>query len=231
MNGSLPYTPVGDNPTGIAVSQRGGFVYVVDQESPGGSAAFGVLLAFSQNSDGSLTSIPGPVSGGFKAGTAPAALAIDPGGHFIYVTDQTTNVLLGYLITGGGTPQPMNASPFATGSFPLGVTVDPRGEYVYVANFGSNTVGAYAINSATGALSSVSGNNSVATGPTCVAIEPALGIYLFTSNNTDNSVSAEKINPNTGALSAVQGTQFPAAALPTCAVAVANGEHATQIVD
>jgi 6-phosphogluconolactonase (cycloisomerase 2 family) len=64
-----------------------------------------------------------------------------------------------------------------------------------------------------------------------VTIEPALGVYLYTSNYSGNTVSAAKLSPNTGALSAVQNTPFDTAALPTCAVAVGNGAHATQIVE
>jgi DNA-binding beta-propeller fold protein YncE len=235
----LPYVPVGDNPVGVFVAPKGGFVYVIDQEKPS-TGAFGVLLAFAQNATtGVLTAVPGPVSGGFAAGTTPAAVAVDPGGHFIYVTDQTTNQLYGYTISPGGgsltagTPVAMNSSPFSTGSFPQGLTVDPRGEYVYVANYGSSTLSAFAIKQSTGALSGISsGNgNSVGTGPTCVAIEPALGTYLYTSNQLDSTVSAEKLTPETGALTAVQNTPFNTAALPSCLTAVANGAHATQFVD
>jgi YVTN family beta-propeller protein len=126
----------------------------------------------------------------------------------------------------------MVSSPFTTGSFPEGVTVDPRGEYVYVANYNSDTVSSFAINVSTGALSSVAGSagTTTATGPTCVAIDPALGIYAYTSNNVDGSVSGLQLNPHTGALTDVQGTKFTSGALPTCAVAVGNGAHATQIV-
>ncbi len=122
-------------------------------------------------------------------------------------------------------------SPFTTALYPVAVTIDPRGTFVYVANFSSSTVSSYVINKATGALSGAAGGISVATGPTCVTIDPALGVYLYTSNNTDNSVSAEKLDPHTGALAQVQGTQFSSQAQPTCAVAVANGAHATQIVE
>ena len=233
MNGTLPYFPVGDNPVGVVVSPKGGYVYVIDQEKPASGTPFGVLLAFSQNTTtGALTAIPGTVSGGFAAGTTPAGIAEDPGGHFIYVTDETTNQLYGYL-TNNGTPVPMNASPFTTGSFPIGVTVDPRGEFVYVANYNSATVSAFAINSGSGALSGVTGStgSTVGTEPTCVTIEPALGVYLYTSNYADNTASGEKLSANTGALSAVLDTPFPTSALPTCAVAVANGAHSTQIVE
>lgn len=225
----LPYFPVGNNPVGIATSVKNN-VYVIDQEKPSGSAPYGVLLAFSENtSTGALTPITGSVSNGFAAGTSPSAIAADPLGVFVYVTDSTTNQLYAYNVVNGGGVQANIASPYSTGLFPTSVKVDPRGTFVYVTNFTSSTVGTYVINTATGALSS-SGQTSVATGPTCVTIEPALGIYLYTSNNTDNSVSAEQLDPHTGALKSVQGTQFSSQGLPTCATTIANGAHATQIV-
>ena len=241
-NGSLPYFPVGDNPAGIIVSANvpavagqttpQNYVYVIDQEkATGTTAAQGVLLAFAANA-GVLTPIAGSVDGGVAAGTTPAAIAEDPDGRFLYVTDETTNQLYGYSVQSGGLPIAMSQSPFATGSFPLGVTVDPRGEYVYVANFNSDTVSPFAINQANGSLSAIvgTGGSAVNAGPTCVTVEPALGIYLYTSNNTDNSVSALQLNANTGALSQVQNTPYPTGVLPTCAVSVANGAHASEIV-
>jgi 6-phosphogluconolactonase (cycloisomerase 2 family) len=245
MNGTLPYFPTGDNPVGIVVDPKNdAYVYVIDQEKPANASPFGVLLTFARDkTTGALTQVvptgSNTVAGGLKAGTQPAAIAEDPGSNFLYVTDSITDQLYGYLASAGvatptGTPPlVMNSSPFTTGSFPEGVTVDPRGEYVYVANFNSETVSGFAINVATGALSSVAGSsaNAVATGPTCVAIDPALGIYLYTSNNVDGSVNGLQLNPHTGALTNVQGSKFPSGTLPTCAVAVGNGAHATQIVE
>jgi 6-phosphogluconolactonase (cycloisomerase 2 family) len=244
MNGALPYFLTGNNPSGIVVTPKTSlatrYVYVIDQEKPSSGSPYGVLLTFTENtSTGALTLIPGPVPSGqvsgIGVGTTPAGIAEDPTGSYLYVTDATTNELYAFLANGAttGTPKAIISAPYSTGDYPEGVTVDPRGLYVYTANYGSSTVGAYAINQATGALSSVAGSAgvSVATGPTCVTIEPALGIYLYTSNNLDNSVSGEKLNANTGALSEIQGSQFPASALPTCIVSVANGAHATQLVD
>jgi 6-phosphogluconolactonase (cycloisomerase 2 family) len=232
----LPYIPVGDNPAGIAIPATGGFVYVIDQESPQTTSAHGVLLAFTENtSTGVLTPVAGnyPTAtypSGVAAGTTPTAIAEDPSGHFLYVTDGATNQLYGYLATGGGAPQAMVSSPFVTGLDPVAVTIDPRGTFVYVANYASSTVSAYVINTSTGALSGAAGGATTATGPSCVTIDPALGIYLYTSNTIDNSISAEQLNPHTGALQQVQNTPYPAQTLPTCVVAVANGAHATQIV-
>jgi 6-phosphogluconolactonase (cycloisomerase 2 family) len=127
----------------------------------------------------------------------------------------------------------MNTSPFATGIFPVGVTIDPRGKFLYVANLTSSTVSAYAIDQATGTpVGSVgSASTSTDTAPTCVTVEPALGIYLYTSNSLANTVSAMQLDPHNGGLKQVQNTPFPASALPTCAVTVANGSHPTQIIN
>ena len=226
ITNGLPYIPVGNNPVGIVTSKVGHYVYVIDDEIPTSGAPFGMLLAFSQNTTtGVLTTIPG-----FTAGVTPSSIVEDPTGKFIYVSDSATNQIIGYL-TASGVPTPiMNNGPYSAGLFPEGLTIDPRGAFVYVANFAASTVQGYAINQATGALSGF-GPTGVATGPTCVTIDPALGIYLYTSNYIDNSISAEQLDPHTGALKAVQGTQFTSAGQPSCAIAVANGAHATQIVE
>ncbi len=241
MNGTLPYFATGDNPVGIVVDPKNdAYVYVIDQEKPANATPYGVLLTYSRNqTTGALTPVAGAVSGGISAGTTPAGIAEDPGSNFLYITDETTNQLYGYLATGGvatgtGTPPlAMVSSPYVTGSFPEGVTIDPRGEYVYTANYNSATVSAFAINVSTGALSSVAGaaGATVTAGPTCVTIDPALGIYLYTSDNVDGYVYGEQLNPHTGALTGIQGTKFAADSLPTCAVAVGNGAHASQIVE
>jgi DNA-binding beta-propeller fold protein YncE len=230
----LPYFPVGNNPAGIFVAKNN-LIYVIDDEVPTTGSPYGVLLVYSASTltSGStpvITQIAGTYHGGFAAGTSPAGVAVDPTGAYIYVTDSATNQLYGYAQI-NNVPTPLRSSPFNTGNDPLGITVDPRGEYVYVANFGSSTISSYAIAASNGNLSgTASGAVSVDTGPTCVAIEPALGIYLYSSNKVDNSVSAEQLKPETGALTPVQGTPFTAQALPTCAVAVANGAHATQVI-
>jgi 6-phosphogluconolactonase (cycloisomerase 2 family) len=215
------------------------FAYVLDQEV----APKATVLGFSQNlTTGALTPTPGTVittdatgktvATGYGAGTTPSAIAEDPSARFVYITDEATNQLYGNVVANTGALVPMTNSPFATGIFPVGVTIDPRGSFLYVANFSSNTVGAYAIDVKSGTpVGSVgSASTSVDTAPTCVTIEPALGIYVYTSNNLASTVSAMKLDPHNGGLSQVQNTPFPSSGLPTCAVAVANGSHPTQII-
>jgi 6-phosphogluconolactonase (cycloisomerase 2 family) len=246
-NGSLgtPSTlKVGNNPVGVVVSRppAGGtavFAYVLDQEV----APKATVLGFSQNlTTGALTPTPGTVittdatgktvATGYGAGTTPSAIAEDPSARFVYVTDEATNQLYGNLVANNGSLVPMTNGPFATGIFPVGLTIDPRGKFLYVANFSSSTVGAYAIDIASGTpVGSVgSASTLVDTAPMCVTVEPALGIYLYSANNLASTVSALKLDPHNGGLSQVQNTPFPSSGLPTCAVAVANGSHPTQII-
>jgi 6-phosphogluconolactonase len=232
---------VGNNPVGVVVSRPAGgatYAYVLDQEVPNG-----MVLGFSQNpTTGALTPVPGTVittdstgktvAIGYRAGTTPSAIAEDPSSRFVYITDEATNQLYGDVVANNGSLVAMTNGPFATGIFPVGLTIDPRGEFLYVANLSSSTVSAYAIDVASGTPVGSVGSASTATdtSPTCVTIEPALGIYVYTSNNLANTVSAMQLNPHNGGLTQVQNSPFPSGALPTCAVAVANGSHPTQII-
>lgn len=225
---------VGVNPVGIVASADNKFVYVIHRDP----ATNKNLIGFSRDiTTGALTALPSvtitPTSAiGYESGNEPAGIAEDPKSRYIYVSDRANNQLIGYTLNTLGEPVSMNNSPWATGSYPLGVTIDPRGKYVYTANYNSNNISAYAIDAATGNLSLSVGSTTVqtGTGPTCVSIENALGIYLYTSNRLDSTVTGLQLNASTGALKNIQGTPFSAASLPSCLVAVANGEHATQIV-
>ena len=112
------------------------------------------------------------------------------------------------------------------------MTIDPRGKFLYVSNFNANTVGAYQLDPATGAPSGTlgSGGVKVGTGPTCLSIEPALGIYLYTSNLQSSSISGQQLNPSTGALQTIQNSPFDAGSQLSCAASAANGTHATSLV-
>jgi len=235
---------VGNNPVGIVVSRPAGgntYAYVLDQETPTTPKA--QVLGFAQNTTtGALTPVPGTsittdstgktVAVGYGAGTTPSAIAEDPSSRFVYITDEATNQLYGNVVANNGSLVAMTNGPFATGIFPVGLTIDPRGKFLYVANLSSSTVSAYAIDVASGTPVGSVGSASTATdtSPTCVTIEPALGIYLYTSNNLANTVSAMQLDPHNGGLKQVQNSPFPSGALPTCAVSVANGSHPTQII-
>jgi len=237
--GTVSTVNVGNNPVGVTVSYFNHFVYVLDQEPPPNVP---IILAFAQNpSTGALTAIPGPtativagktVATGFAAGVVPSAIAEEPTARFVYVTDQAANQLIGYVVLSSGALSPMVNGPFSTGLFPVNLTIDPRGRLLYVVNYNANTIEGYALDTATGTPSGAVGAfaTAIGTGPTCVAIDPALGVYLYTSNNLDNTTSGERLTPGTGGLIGIQNSPFPSSGSPTCLTVVANGSHATELI-
>jgi 6-phosphogluconolactonase len=207
------------------------FVYVADAELITGGQP--TILGFVENpGTGGLTPITGNNSNnGFSAGVAPSAIAIDPTGKYVYVTDKAQNQVYGYGIsnTTSGALTGLVSSPYATGQYPVSITIEPRGKYVYVANYNTGSVSSYSLNLSSGALGASAGSNfKTTTGPTCVTVEPALGIYLYTSDYLNGAVSGGQLSPNTGALSAVATSFFPSVSQPICLVSVPNGLHASQ---
>jgi 6-phosphogluconolactonase (cycloisomerase 2 family) len=226
---------------GSTTSKYNVFVYVLDQETSSKSQ----LLGFAQNMvTGALTPLSkspacsttiGVLCTGIQVGVTPTAVAIEPTTRYVYVTDSTSNEIYGFQIDNNvsGNLTALVSSPYTTGQYPVNMVIDPRGKYILTANYNSNTISSLTINSADGSLGGVAsaGAASVATGPTCVTIEPALGIYVYTSNSIDNSISAEKLDANTGQLQAIPNTPFTTSALPSCVTAVANGSHSQSVVN
>ena len=208
------------------------------------STAAPQILGFSQNmTTGALTALSGTscntvassVCTGYAAGVGPSSLGIEPTTRYVYVTDALTNQILGYQIASNttGNLTGLVSSPTATGLYPINLKIDPRGKFLLTSNYNSNTIGSYTINTADGSLGGVAGTSAAttATGPTCVTIEPALGIYVYTSNLIDGSITGQQMNASTGALTGIANTPFPTSTLPSCIVAVANGSHAQSIVN
>jgi 6-phosphogluconolactonase (cycloisomerase 2 family) len=225
---------VGNNPVGITLSYFNHLVYVLDQE-PEPNAR---ILGFSQNTtNGALTPLPGTTvapssTTGYAAGVVPSAIAEEPTSRYVYVTDQVANQLIGYIVLPSGALQPMVNGPFATGLFPANLTIDPTGKLIYVVNYNGSTLQGYMINGASGSPSGAVGSfaTGTGTGPSCVAIDPALGVFLFTSNSLDNTVTGLRLNPNTGGLQPVQNSPFNGSPSPTCLAIVPNGSHANQAI-
>jgi 6-phosphogluconolactonase len=198
------------------------------------------LLAFRRTiSSGAITPIGSTVIGagaasstGYNSGILASSIVAAPLGNFIYVTDRSGNQIIAYSLA-AGIPSATGLLPTATQSQPTAVTIDPRGKFLYVANYNASSVQSFAITN-TGALSATAGSSgasvSTGTGPNCVTIENALGIYLYTSNFLDNTVTGLQLNSATGELVKVRNTPFPASAGPSCAAAVANGSHSTQLI-
>jgi 6-phosphogluconolactonase len=213
-DGTNAFFALGNNPVSVNVPANGNFVYAVNESDAS-------ISAFQVGSDGVLSSI-----GLFSVGTAPNAVAGDPAGKFLYVTDGASNQMYGFLVQSNGSLV-MMAKPFKTDNLPNAVAVDPRGIYVYVANYNANDINAYTIDQSTGNATPVAGSSiyAVGNGPLCLLIEPSEGRYIYTANFLGNTVSGLALNPATGGLSAVQNTPFSGAQQPTCSAAITHGHH------
>jgi len=220
------------------------FVYVVDQESASNATPnTATVLGYAQNtSTGALTPLSGTTYNptlktwqGYRAGVTPSAIASDPTGRYVYVTDQTANQIYGYSIDNQvtGNLTALVSSPYGTGLFPVSLVIDPRGKYLYTTNYNSGTVSSFAIDAASGSLSGVAASGSFTTGtrPTCVTIDPALGIYLYTANYLDGTISAGQLSPNTGSLTGIANSPFTVSSLPSCIASVPNGPHSFQLAN
>ena len=131
-NGISAFFPWGITRSPSTSWLSGNFVYAVNETDA-------TISAFQVGSSGGLTSI-----GTFFAGIAPNAIASDPTGKFLYVTDGAANQMYGFLVQSNGSLVLM-PTPFKTDNLPDAVAVDPRGIYVYVANYNANDVNAFAI--------------------------------------------------------------------------------------
>ncbi len=213
-NGTNAFFALGNNPVAVNVLAGGNFVYAVNESDA-------TVSALQVGSDGVLSSV-----GLFKVGTAPNALASDPTGKFLYVTDGASNQMYGFQVQAGGSLVMMPA-PFKTDNLPDAVAVDPLGLYVYVANYNGNDVSAYTIDQSTGNATPIPGSvtYAVGSGPLCILIEPSEGRYIYTANFLSNTVSGLALNPATGALSAVQNTPFSSGQQPTCSAAITHNHH------
>jgi 6-phosphogluconolactonase len=190
---------------------------------------------------------PGKLSKAFPAVGFVALLILGFAGQafgnkkpkFVYVVNTGSNTISGYSIdTTTGVLTQVPGSPFAADVAPVWVAVDPTGKFAFVANRCdathvclNGTVSVYTINSATGALSPVSGS-PFAAGPDAlsVAVDPT-GKFAFVSNECahpcpNGGVSAYTINSATGILTLAPGSPFAAGFFPLSVAVDPTGKFA-----
>jgi len=91
-------TPVGGNPTSIAVDPSGTYVYVANQSQV-------IALNITPNGPYALTYLRA-----YNAGTQPSFVAVDPTGTYVYVTNTVSNDVSGFSISAGGTLIPAGSA-------------------------------------------------------------------------------------------------------------------------
>ncbi len=210
-------------PTAVNVLSSGAFVYVSAYDSTASPNA-GYIFAFAVGSGGVLSPLNG-VAAHFAAGVHPSAIASDPTGAWIYVTDAIQDSVLGYSVSSGSlvplTSGSNGTNQFAAGNQPSAIVTDPVYPYLYVANSEDSTVTAYSMNN--GALTSL-GNYAAGLQPVALGIDPSTNHFLFTANflgnGTNGSVSGFELSPTAGTLINSEDSPFTANAQPTAVAAI-----------
>jgi DNA-binding beta-propeller fold protein YncE len=143
------------------------FLYVTNPSAsndPPNVATIGNISAFSIAP--STASIPGaltPILGSpFTAatGVGPSAIAVDPGGKFVYATTTgSTSSIWCFAIT-PTTGQLVAAakSPFSLSAGGLFALFDPTGNYFYIGTQVGNGIAGYTYNPSTGAPTAIAGS-------------------------------------------------------------------------
>lgn len=240
------------------------------QVSPDGRNVYSVavsgdLVEYSRNqANGTLTEIGcvtsgtsecAPVNSTTKAiaMSSPAAVAISPDGEDVYVITQGTNSLVEFsrnletgLLTETGCISREDAecgSHEAGGlNSPYGVAISPDGKSVYVASYSDEAIAEFSRNTATGALTQLSGGNNCITSGTkgltgcetegALGLERAVGVAVSPDGKNvyvaagatvgEGAVVSLERNTSTGALTQLPGKEGCISTVNTnCAAGVA----------
>jgi 6-phosphogluconolactonase (cycloisomerase 2 family) len=183
----------------LTTNVTGGLLYAADDQALG-LPPQGTVYAFQLNGFGGLTPDNADASG-----NNPDAIAVDPSSRFVYSANLGAGNISGYTITPStGVISSMLPSPFSAGAGPDAITIDPTGRFLYVGNFAgaiSDSIKAYAIDAASGSLSSI-GSALLTPQPRALAAHPN-GKFLFAVNSGQDTITSFSIAADAGALSEV----------------------------
>ena len=200
-------------PTGVAVVGSGSYVYVSAYDSTASPKPVGYVFGFAVGSNGVLT----PVSGSpWLAGRQPSALASDPTGSYLYVTDFGSAEVLGYSISSGALT-PLSGSPFPAGNQPSAIVVNPTYPYLFVTNSLDANVTAYSMSN--GTLNRL-GSFSTGLDPVAVGVDPSTNRFIYVANFLGNNVNNYVLSTADGSLYNAKNSPYGAHPNPTAVAAI-----------
>ncbi len=164
----------GSSPLGLAISPSGNYLYVANSN-------LATVSGYAIGSDGSLQAVPGSP---FAAGRLPRGLAISPSGKFLYVANSQDGTISGFGINGStGALTAIPGSPYAASitpnSIPVSLVVDPTEKYVVVALNQQTSLAGFALDSSTGALSTLASMTASTVGSPVMVNFDSTGKYLL----------------------------------------------------
>jgi 6-phosphogluconolactonase len=237
--------PAGHTPSAMVLAPQGTALFVLNSNSaiPPNSPACtlpspGTIGAYTVGTDGTLTA----ASGSAQTGAAPVAMAVDGGGHFLFVANQglqcdPASGTVSVFAIQNTTLTPVPGSPFAvtgispvSGAGPSGLAVTPDGKFLYVTDQFDSAVAEFAVDSSGALFQGVT--VPVGTTPSATTITPDGG-FLYVANSSTisafaicNQVVTTCGNPNSpdGSLTPVTGSPFSAGIGPVAIVITPSGK-------
>lgn len=184
----MPRAGTGLNPTALTTDPAGNFLFVANQ----GTNDISVFAI--NSSDGTLAEVGGSR---FKAGFGPSRLVVSAAGTYLYVANQNSLSISIFAIAPDGTltealpPVNLTAAPFT-------MTFDPSGQHLYVALPSANAFTGFAVDSGTGALTSITPIPFTAgTSPVDLALDSS-GQFLYVANMGSNNIFVYAVDTGTG---------------------------------
>jgi 6-phosphogluconolactonase (cycloisomerase 2 family) len=201
----IPGSPFAGEPDAFAITihPTGKFLYVANANSKSNNIS-GYTI---NTATGGLTAMSGSP---FQADFDTRALVIDPTGKFLYAANASSNDVSAYTIDSAtGVLTQITGSPFALpggASVPQSLAIDPAGKFVFVGDTASSDICVFSTNSATGALTVVTGSPfNTGQNAFSLAVHPS-GKFIYAATSVGN-LTALSI-AGSGALTPLGGSPF-----------------------
>ncbi len=223
--------PTGSVPAAMLLAPSGTALFVANSGTND-------ISAYTVKSDGTLTAGATTPTGGMT----PLNMAMDSGGHFLFVANQGLQIdpasgTISVFAVQDATLTAVPGSPFrvaeigaSSGTGPAGVAVTPDARFLYVSNQFDSTVTTFSVD-ASGVLTRGS-VVPVGTSPSALAITPNGG-FLYVANASTlsgfaicNQVVTSCSDPTApdGTLTAITGSPFSAGLGPASIVVTPSGK-------
>jgi len=213
-----PFDVKGAGPFNITFHPSGRFFYMALRFSGVGAYAF-------DPETGAVTPLP---NSPYPAGERTRAVALTPGGHFLYALNTYANTISGFEVdaqTGAlrplaGFPIPVGVAgefdyrylsqdiPPTAGAVPYHMLIDARGRFVLVPNLAGGTISVFRIDSVSGRLREVAGSPFFAGfNPHGIALHPNER-FVYALQRQDSAIEVLELDPDTGRLVRMPGSPY-----------------------
>ncbi len=154
-----------------------------------------------------------------RAGAGPRHIAFHPTRPFAYLSNELDSSIGAYAWNcAAGTLQPLQILPATPPSFTednttAGIVITTSGRFVYMSNRGHDSIAAFAVDPATGLLTSIGWTPTQGKQPRFITLDPE-GRFLLAANELSDTIVTFRIDEATGALAPTNDSvQTPS---PTC---------------